>query len=92
MEENNITKTPRKQLVAALSGKKLMLHTSLLKFYLEIGLHITHIYQIVEYTGSRVFKPFADMIMGLRREASEDPEKTPLAQMFKIIGNSGIYI
>ena len=81
-------KTSRRQSVAALSAKKLMLHTSLLTFYLEIGLHITHIYQIVKYTGSRVFKPFADMIMGLRREASEDPEKTPLAQMLAIQGNN----
>jgi uncharacterized Zn-finger protein len=92
MEENNISKAPRRQLVATLSGKQIMLHSSLLKFYLEIGLHVTRIYQVVEYVGYPVFKPFSDMIMKYRREASQDVEKAPLAQMFKIIGNSGMYI
>ena len=92
INENNISKAPRKQLVGALTGKKIMLHSSLLKFYLEIGLHVTHIHQVVEYVGFRVFKPFSDMVMNLRRQASVDPEKAPLAQMFKIIGNSGMFI
>ena len=91
MSDNNISKKPRRQLLGTLSGKQMMLHSSLLKFYLDIGLHVTHVYQVVEYVGNRVFKPFSDMIMKYRREASLDPEKAPLAQMFKVIGNSGMY-
>jgi hypothetical protein len=55
MTANNISKTPRRQLIGTLSGKKMMIHTHLLKFYMEIGLTVTHVYQVVEYSGHRVF-------------------------------------
>jgi hypothetical protein len=91
IEENSISTKPRRQLVGALEGKKMMIHTDLLKYYIDLGISVTHIYQVVEYRSCRVFKPFSDLIMKYRREALQDEDKVPLAQMFKIIGNSGNY-
>ncbi len=71
-----------------MSGKKMMIHTELLKFYLELGLSVTHIYQAIEYKGCDVFKPFADLIMGYRREALRDSDMVPKVQMYKTLGNS----
>jgi hypothetical protein len=36
MEKNDISKASRRELVGTLSGKKIMLHSSLLTFYLEL--------------------------------------------------------
>jgi hypothetical protein len=91
IKENNISTKPRRQLVGALEGKKIMIHTELLKYYMELGIYVSHIYQVVEYKSCRVFKPFSDLIMKYRREALQDEDKAPLAQMFKVIGNSGNY-
>ncbi len=64
IDNNHLSKAPRTQLVRGISGKKMMIHSELLKFYLELGLRVTHIYQAIEYKGCDIFKPFADLIMG----------------------------
>jgi hypothetical protein len=39
-EENNIMKQPRRSLIGSMVGKKIMLATPLLKWYLEHGLEV----------------------------------------------------
>jgi hypothetical protein len=89
IDENNLSRAPRKQLISSLSGKKLFIHTFLLQFYIDLGIKCTTIYQVVEYSKHRVFKPFADTIMHYRRQALQTPEMSALSSVFKIIGNSG---
>ncbi len=88
IEQNNISKAPRKQFIGGMKGMKIFIHSDLLKYYLEIGLTVTHIYQVVEYKGFEVFKPYADLIMKYRHEALSDPDKIPTAQMYKSLGNA----
>ena len=48
-EENDITSTPRRMLVGSYHGKKILLATPLLQWYLAHGLVVGRVYQIVEY-------------------------------------------
>ena len=49
-EENDIMKRPRRSLIGSMIGEKILLATPLLKWYLEHGLEVTHVYQVIEYT------------------------------------------
>ena len=49
-EEHNIMPKPRQSLIGTFFGKKILLITPLLKWYLAHGLQVTKIYQVVEYT------------------------------------------
>ncbi|XP_031574896.1 uncharacterized protein LOC116308572 [Actinia tenebrosa] len=67
-EENKIMPRPRRSLIGSYFGKEVLLATPLLKWYLEHGLQVTHIYQIVEYTPSPCFKPFGEVVSNARRD------------------------
>ena len=47
-EEENIMSQPRRSLIGSYFGKKILLASPLIKCYLERGLEVTHIYQVVE--------------------------------------------
>ncbi|CAB4021097.1 Zinc finger and SCAN domain-containing 22, partial [Paramuricea clavata] len=86
-EENNIMPRPRRSLIGSMIGKKIMLATPLLKWYLEHGLEVTHVYQIVEYTPKPCFKPFGDAVSDARRAGDADPSKAIIADTMKLVGN-----
>lgn len=79
---------PRRLLVGGLRAKQILLATPLLKWYLDHGLEVTKVYQVVEYTPCRVFKGFADMVTKARREGDEHPNKAIIADTMKLLGNS----
>ena len=49
-EEHNIMAKPRRSLVGSMKGEKILLATTLLKWYLEHGLEVTKVHQVVEFT------------------------------------------
>ena len=49
-EEHNIMAQPRRSLVGSMKGEKILLATTLLKWYLEHGLEVTKVHQVVEFT------------------------------------------
>ena len=55
-EEHDIMRRPRRSLIGSLKGDKILLATPLLKWYLEHGLEVTKVYQVVEYTPKPCFK------------------------------------
>ena len=73
-EEQNIMAQPRRSLTGSSFGKKILLATPLIKWYLEHGLQVTHIYQVV-YTPDACFKPFGEAVSGARRAGDVDPNK-----------------
>ena len=73
-EAKNIMPRPRRSLIGSLFGNKILLATPLLKWYLEHGLQVTKIYQVVEYTPNACFQPFGDAVSDARR----DGEKTSI--------------
>ena len=54
-------------LIGSMFGQKILLTTPLLKWYLEHGLVVTNIYQIVQFAPKKCFKAFADQISADRR-------------------------
>ena len=74
-------------IVNAWHGRKLLLFTPLLKWYLQLGLQITEVYDVIQYQPSKAFEKFIDSCVAGRIKATE--EKNDLqAQSFKICMNS----
>lgn len=84
-EENDMMSRPRRSLIGSLFGKKILLATPLLKWYLEHGLVVTKIYQLVEYTPKACFKPFGEAVSNARRDGDRDPRKAIIADTMKLV-------
>ena len=87
-EKNNLLSQPRQTLVASYHGKQLLLITSLLKWYIEHGLIVDNISQIVEYTPKRCFHAFGEKVTEARREGDKDANKAILAETMKLVRNA----
>ena len=79
---------PRRSLIESLFGERILLATPLLKWYLQHGLEVTHVYQVVEYTPKRCFHPFGKAVSDARRAGDVDPSKSIIADTMKLVGNS----
>jgi len=77
-----------RMLVGSLHGKRILLLSSLARWYLQHGLVITEIYQMVEYHPRALFNEFGESVSAARREGDVDPSKKVLADTSKLIGNS----
>ena len=69
-------------------AEKILIATPLLKWYLEHGLEVTKIYQVVEFKPSRCFGDFEKEVTKCRRMGDKDSSKTIIADTMKLIGNS----
>ena len=87
-ESHDIMNTPRRSLIGSMFGKKVLMATPLLKWYLEHGLEITRVYQVVEYTPGACFAQFADAVSDARRDGDSGPSKSIIADTMKLMGNS----
>ncbi|CAB4002579.1 Hypothetical predicted protein [Paramuricea clavata] len=72
-EENDVMKQPRHSLIGSMIGEKILLATPLLRWYLEHGLEVTHIYQVIEYSPK----------MGKPSQTKSDIAKSSIAMMRK---------
>jgi hypothetical protein len=87
--KHNLSEKPRKLLVGGMKAEKIMLATPLLKWYLEHGMLVTHIYQVVEFQSMKCFQNFVKDVTDARRAGDSDPDKSIMADLSKLIGNSG---
>ena len=87
-EEHNITATPRRMLVGSYRGDKILLATPLLRWYLDHGLDVTHVYQVIEYDPIPCFRRFGDAVSTARREGDVHSYKAIIADTMKLLGNS----
>ena len=62
-----------------------MLATPLLKWYLEHGLEVTRVHQVVEFTHDPCFKPFGDSVSDARRAGEADLRKAIIADAMKLV-------
>ena len=60
--------TPRKSLISSMFGEKILLSTPLLKWYLQHGLEVTHIYQVIEYIPKACFTEFGNAVSDATEE------------------------
>ena len=87
-EEHNILTKPRRMLVGSYRGDKILLTTSLLRWYIAHGLVVDHVYQVVEYEPKPCFRNFGESVSTARRNGDVDPEKAIIGDTMKLLGNS----
>ena len=88
-ERVNVLRKPVRMLISSYHANRTLMLTTLLKFYLEIGLEITKVHLVVEFPDHRpCFQEFADRVCDARRKGDQDPDSDILANTMKLVGNS----
>ena len=77
-----------KKLLDVMKAKKILLNTPLIEWYLQHGLRLTPVHQLIEYEPSRPFSWFPEEVANAKREADKDPLKKQLGNIAKLKGNS----
>ena len=86
---NNLSTKPRELLVGVMKAEQILIATPLLKWYIEHGLKVTKIYQVVEYNNPfACFDIFVKKVTDARRKGDENAKGGIIAQTMKLIGNS----
>ena len=89
IEELNLGKYPRKLLVGSMKAERLLLLSPLLKWYLDHGLTVTHIYQVIEFSPISCFKQFHDRVSDARTASDVHEDQSIIVDTMKLIGKSG---
>ena len=85
----HIKDIPHRLLIGSYFGKKIGLSTTpLLRWYLNHGLVITHVYTVVEYFPNAAFNSFMRQVTQARLDGDCDKDKALIAETMKLIGNS----
>ena len=79
-KEHSIKDVPRRLLIGSYFGKKIGFSTPLLKWYLNHGLVITHIYTVVEYIPNAAFNSFMTQVAQARLDGNRDKGKALIAE------------
>ena len=72
-----------------MSAKRILLYEPLLQWYINHGAEITRIYRTIDYTPKKIFTWFVEEVTEARRTGDVDKSKALLADIFKLLGNSG---
>ena len=78
---------PKMTILQKMHAKQLLLHTSLLQFYLENGFEITKIHKFYEYQGARCFEKVFRTVYEARVQATETHDEMK-ATAVKLVSNS----
>ena len=89
IRQYHLSAQPRRLLVGGMKAQQILLATTLLQWYLNHGLIVTKIYQVVEYQQQRCFLDFVKEVSDARRQGDIDPDTAIIADTSKVIGNSG---
>ena len=71
-ETEGYLKRPQRYLIGSMYGTKILLLTELLKWYLEQGLVVDKIYQVIEFEKAPILKPFGESVTAARRAGDTD--------------------
>ena len=77
-----------KKLLGVMKAKKILLYTPLIEWYLQHGLRLTAVHQLIEYEPGMPFAWFPEEMANARREADKDPLKKQLGDVVKLKGDS----
>ena len=77
-----------KKLMAALSAERVLVYAPLLFWYVNHGAVVTKVYRIIDYQPAKIFPWFVEQVTEARRTGDVDKRKAPLAEVFKLLGNS----
>ncbi|XP_071793479.1 uncharacterized protein [Asterias amurensis] len=87
-EREGAMKQPRRTLIGSMFGERILLTTPLLQWYINHGLEVLHIYEVIQYAKSPCFESFGNDVSNARRAGDRDPTKSILADTMKLLGNS----
>ncbi len=87
-EQHNLLRKPQRMLVSSYYLENGTLITPQVKFLLDLGLKLTKIYRLVEYTPKYCFVDFVDSVVEARRAGDQNPASSVVAETMKLIGNS----
>ena len=87
---NQNPKKPEASPVQTYHGDNVFLFTPMVQLYLDIGLKISNITEVVQYYPGKCFLPFANRVVQLRSEATRDGDDAKQLTA-KLFGNSGKY-
>ena len=86
--DNDLLKQSQRMLISSFKLENGIVITSLLNFYLSLGLKCTKIYRFVQYTPKKCFNNFVQSVVDARRAGDENPESNVVAETKKLLGNS----
>ena len=89
VETYNLSKASRRLLVGGMKGEQMLIVTPLLRWYLNHGMTVTKIYQVVEFQSQRCFQDFVSEVSDAHRLGDDAPDTAIIADTMKVIGNSG---
>ena len=81
--------TPKRMLLSGMAIKDGVFFTPLLAWYAKSGLIISDVRLVIEYCAARPFTKFIAHVSKIRREASQNPSQTMMADLYKLmqVGN-----
>ncbi len=88
IKHHNMSHKEKTLLIGGLKAKKVLISMPLLKWYLEKGLKVTCIYQVLEFEPKDCFKDFVEEITQARRLGDRDPTQKVIGETMKLLGNS----
>jgi len=83
----DMLKQAQKTLIGSYYGKKILVLTPLLRWYLSHGLCVSNIYQVVQFKRHKCFVKFGESVCQMRRNADKDSSMKILAETSKLCGN-----
>ena len=87
-ESHDYLRRPQRMLIGSLKGERILLYSELLKWYLQHGLVVSRVHQLVEYVPRKIFERFGLSVTEARRLGDVDTSKKLLADTHKLVGNS----
>ena len=78
-----------KKLMGTLSAKKILVYAPLLLWYVNHGAVIKRVYRTIDYQPAKIFPWFVEQVTEARRTGDVEKSKALLAEVFKLLGNSG---
>ena len=78
-----------KKLMGTLSAQKMLVYAPLLLWYVNHGAVIKRVYRTIDYTPAKIFPWFVEEVTKARQTGDKEKSKALLADIFKLLGNSG---
>ena len=78
-----------RKLMGVLSAKRMLVYAPLLLWYVKHGAEITKVYRTIDYKPAKIFPWFVEQVTEARRTGDVEKSKSLLAEVFKLLGNSG---
>jgi hypothetical protein len=83
-----LSEKPRRLFIGGMRARQKLIATPLLKWYLEHGMVVTKIYQVVEFMSHRYFRDFVREVSDNRRLGDAHPDKAIIGDTSKLHDNS----